>query len=315
MKTDGSLKVILAALIGNSLIAIAKFAGALYTGSSAMFSEAIHSLVDTGNQALLLYGMKKAARPADARHPFGYGGEIYFWAFVVAVMIFAVGSGVSIYEGYHKLLNPEPMTNIMVNYVILGAAMLFEGAAWWVAYQEFNKSRGEAGYVRAIRASKDPRIFTVLLEDTGAMLGLVAALIGITIADMTGALWVDGATSIFIGLVLAAIAVILAVECKSLLIGEAASPLITAKIKDALKEVADVATVNEVLTVHFGPEDILVNISLDFKRDLSTGTIETTVSKIEALLKKREPYIKRVFVEVQDRAEHLGSDSDMAIGG
>lgn len=304
MKADGSLKVIIAALIGNALIAVAKFSGSLYTGSSAMLSEAIHSLVDTGNQGLLLFGMKRAKRPADERHPFGYGGEIYFWAFVVAVLIFAGGSGFSIYEGYHKLTHPEPIKDVYVNYIILGAALIFEGAAWWVAYQEFNKNRGEVGYVTAIRASKDPRIFTVLLEDTGAMLGLIIALIGIAIADYTGITWVDGATSIMIGLILAGIAVVLAIECKGLLIGEAASPRITNEIKSALTDIQDVATVNEVLTVHFGPEDILVNISLDFKPNLSTGVIESTVTKVERLLKTKQPSIKRIFIEVQDKKEH-----------
>ena len=306
MKADGSLKVILAALIGNGLIAIAKFTGSIYTGSSAMLSEAIHSLVDTGNQGLLLYGMKRAKRPADARHPFGYGGEIYFWAFVVAVLIFAGGAGFSIYEGLHKLKHPEPMTDIFINYIILSAAIVFEGGAWYVAYKEFNKTRGEVGYVTAIRGSKDPRIFTVLLEDTGAMLGLIVAMVGIAIADATGLAWVDGATSIVIGLILAGIAIILCIECKGLLIGEAAAPDITDKIKATLTEISDVASVNEVLTVHFGPEDVLVNISLDFKRGLTTGTIETTVTKLETLLKDREPHIKRIFIEVQDKAEHLG---------
>ena len=304
MKADGSFKVILAALIGNGLISIAKFGGALYTGSSAMFSEGVHSLVDTSNQGLLLYGMKRSKKPADARHPFGYGGEIYFWAFVVAVLIFAGGAGFSIYEGIHKLQHPEPITNVFVNYIILGLALVFEGVAWYVAYKEFNKGRGEVGYVTAIRASKDPRIFTVLLEDTGAMLGLLIALAGIAIADYTGLTWVDGATSITIGVILAGIAVVLCIECKGLLIGESAAPEIVENIKASLGDISEVATVNEVLTVHFGPEDILVNISLDFKSGLSTGSIETTVTEVEKRLKAAEPHIKRVFIEVQDKVEH-----------
>ncbi|PCH83142.1 MAG: cation transporter, partial [Rhodospirillaceae bacterium] len=171
MSASSAKHVVIAALIGNSLIAVTKFGAAVYTGSSAMMSEGIHSLVDTTNQALLLYGIKRSARPADDMHPFGYGREIYFWAFVVAVLIFAVGAGVSIYEGVSKLAHPTPVENAFVNYIVLGLAFVFEACAWWVAFREFKRRKGSLGYFEAVRKSKDPTVFTVLFEDTAAMLG------------------------------------------------------------------------------------------------------------------------------------------------
>ena len=176
---SGSKKVIYAALAGNSLIAVSKFVAASVTGSSAMLSEAIHSLVDTGNQGLLLFGMKKAEKPADEDFPFGYGKEIYFWSFIVAILIFALGGGISVYEGIHHLLHPQPAKNPLINYVVLGLAIIFEGAAWLFALREFKRRKGENGYIEAINQTKDPSVIVVLFEDSAAMLGLLVALIGI----------------------------------------------------------------------------------------------------------------------------------------
>ena len=183
MASSNSKKVIYAALIGNALIAVTKFSASVYTGSSAMLSEAIHSLVDTGNQCLLLVGLKKSKQRADAQHPFGYGRELYFWAFVVAILIFAVGAGVSIYEGIKKVQDPHPVTSPIVNYAVLALSMVFEGAALYVALKEFNKSRGDTPFFQAVRQSKDPATFTVVFEDTAAMMGLVVAFVGLLIAD------------------------------------------------------------------------------------------------------------------------------------
>ncbi|MFW0777260.1 MAG: cation diffusion facilitator family transporter [Rickettsiales bacterium] len=303
--SDGSIKVILAALIGNSLIAISKFFAAFFTGSSAMFSEAIHSLVDTGNQGLLLFGIRRAKKPADDKHPFGYGGEIYFWSFVVAVLIFGVGAGFSFYEGWHKLQHPEPITSIHINYIVLIASICFEAVAWWFAYKEFNKQRGRLPYLTAVQASKDPRVFTVLFEDSAAMLGLIAALIGITASHYFGLTWADGAASIAIGLILAITAAVLAYECKGLLIGEAARPEVVKAIREEVTSLTDRATVNEVLTVHFGPDDVLVTVSLDFQNRYSAEEIEQTVTDIEQKIKTRFPIIRRIFIESQDRAAHI----------
>ena len=220
MAAHASKIVIYAALAGNLLIAVTKFVASLYTGSSAMLSEAIHSLVDSGNQGLLLYGIKKSQRPADDRHPFGYGMELYFWAFVVAILIFAVGAGVSIYEGVLKILEPHPIQNPMINYIVLGAAMVFEGAAWTLALKEFRATKGSKGWIATVRDSKDPTLFTVLFEDSAAMAGLIVALIGIWLSQALEMPWLDGAASVLIGCILAGTAALLAYECKGLLIGE-----------------------------------------------------------------------------------------------
>lgn len=305
---DGSLKVIIAALLGNTLIAISKFFAAFHTGSSAMFSEAIHSLVDTGNQGLLLFGMKRAKKPADETHPFGYGGEIYFWSFVVAILIFAAGSGFSLYEGIHKLKHPEPITNIYVNFIVLGGSIVFEAAAWYLAYKEFNKQRGKLPYLTAVRASKDPRVFTILFEDSAAMLGLVAALVGISAGYYLDLEWADGAASIAIGLILGFTAAVLAYECKGLLIGEAARPEVVAAIRKELDKLVDKATVNEVLTVHFGPDDVLVTVSMDFQNDLTARDVKQTITRVEQEIKKRFPIIRRVFIEAQGEKAHAASN-------
>src|SRR5210317_2073583 len=197
-----SKKVIYAALAGNSLIAITKFIAATVTGSSAMFSEGIHSLVDTGNQVLLLHGMRKARKPPSDRFPFGHGKEIYFWSFAVAILIFAVGSGVSLYEGIIHTIHPKPMGNPLVNYIVLGLAMLFEGAAWYFAFTEFTKAKGKWGYVQAVHHGKDPTMFVVLFEDSAAMLGLIAAFLGIFLSQITANSIYDGIASIIIGLIL-----------------------------------------------------------------------------------------------------------------
>ena len=300
----GSTKVVLAALIGNGLIAITKFVASGITGSSAMLSEAIHSVVDTGNQGLLLYGLKRANKPADARHPFGYGKEIYFWAFIVALLIFAIGAMVSLYEGYHKLSHPEPMTDAYINYIVLGVAMVFEAFAWWIAFKEFRAYKGSLSYWRAIRDSKDPTVFTVLFEDTAAMSGLLVAFIGVFLADQHGILVADGIASMVIGVILALTAIFLTIECKGLLIGEAAHPDIELALKVLIAKHPNVMHTNEILTIHLGPHDILVNVSLDFRNDILAKEIEDTVSQIESEIKKDFRDVKRVFIEVQGFREH-----------
>ncbi|WP_321340899.1 cation diffusion facilitator family transporter [Breoghania sp.] len=300
----GSKKVIYAALAGNTLISITKFAAAFYTGSSAMLSEGIHSLVDTGNQGLLLHGMKKAAKPADERHPFGYGVELYFWAFVVAILIFAVGSGVSIYEGIQKLLHPHPVSNPIVNFIVLGLAFVFEAGAWFVALREFNNTRGARSYLLAVRQSKDPTVFTVLFEDSAAMLGLIVAFAGLVAAEMTGIEWFDGAASVAIGIVLAGTAVLLAYETKGLLIGEAAAPELIATVETLITREHAVVGLNELRTMHLGPHDVLVAISLDFRDTLSAADVEETTSRLEEMIKTRYADVRRVFIEAQSSARH-----------
>ncbi len=308
MDVEGSKKVIYAALAGNGLIAITKFSAAAYTGSSAMLSEAVHSVVDTGNQGLLLFGIKKSQRPADDKHPFGYGMELYFWAFVVAILIFAVGAGISFYEGLHKFLHPEPIKSAFINYIVLSAAIVFEGFAWWMAFKEFQKRRGNRTIMQAVRQSKDPSVFTVLFEDTAAMLGLIVALVGIYLSQALNMPEIDGIVSMLIGVILAATAVFLAIETKALLIGEGASPEVTDGVRNLLNARDDILHVNELLTMHMGPADILLTISVDFKDGITAEEIEASVSAMERAIKAAHPEIKRVFIEAQSIACHITDD-------
>ena len=289
--------VIYAAMIGNGLIAVTKFGAASYTGSSAMLSEAIHSLVDTGNQGLLLYGMKRATRPADKTHPYGYGREIYFWAFIVAILIFSVGGGISIYEGMHKLDSPEPMTSPMVNYIVLSLAILFESGSTYVAYKEFNKSKGNRRYVEALRASKDPALYTVLLEDFAALIGLVIALVGIALAQALDMPVLDAMTSIAIGVVLIATAGFLCYESKALLIGESATEEIVDGIHKIIARMPEIEGTKAVLTQHLAPHQILANISVDFRDDLTVGGLERTVGSLRQQVQHAFPDVTHVFIE------------------
>ena len=296
---SGSRKVIFAALAGNTLIAVTKFVAAFFTGSSAMLSEAIHSLVDTGNQGLLLYGMKQAQRPADKHFPFGHGKEIYFWSFVVAILIFALGGGLSIYEGIHHILHPQPVANPLVNYAVLGLAIIFEGAAWLFALREFRHTKGENGYVRAINQAKDPSVLVVLFEDSAALLGLFVALIGITLAHVTGNMVFDGSASVIIGLILIGTSIWLARETKGLLIGESADPQIVAGINDIVQQSTIVDSVNEVLTMHMGPEFILVTMSVDFVDSATADLVERQIATLDLEIKERFPNVQRVFIEAE----------------
>ncbi len=304
MAAHSSNKAIYAALVGNLLIAMTKFAAAAYTGSSAMLSEAIHSLVDTGNQGLLLHGIRRSKRPADQRHPFGYGMELYFWSFIVAILIFAVGAGVSLYEGIIKLQHPHPVTSPYVNYGVLALAMVFEGFAWWVAFGEFRRSKGPLGYFAAVRESKDPAIFTVLFEDSAAMLGLVVAFVALALGQATGIDEFDAIGSILIGVILALTAVLLAYESKALLIGESASPQIIEGLENLAAKQWGVARVNELLTMHLAPRQVLVNLSLDFENHLSSAEVEAVVTRLETRMREDFPEVTRVFIEAQSRAAH-----------
>ena len=304
MAASASRKVIYAALAGNSLIAVTKFGAAAATGSSAMFSEAIHSLVDTGNQLLLLFGLHRARRPADAAHPFGYGKEVYFWAFVVAMLIFGLGAGISFSEGLDKLANPHPVSDSYVNYIVLGAAILFEGASWWVALREFRAAKGALGYFEAVRNSKDPTVFTVLFEDSAAMLGLFIAFAGIGASQITGNSSYDAMASIGIAVVLAATAAFLAFECKGLLIGEGADPAVVAGIEAIATENAGIERLNEIRTLHFGPEDVLVTLSLDFVDEIDAGDVESIISTMEQRIKQAYPEVTRVYIEAQSWSSH-----------
>jgi len=264
-----------------------------------MMSEGIHSIVDTGNQVLLLYGLKRAEKPADANFPFGHGKEIYFWSFVVAILIFAVGAGVSIYEGIHHLRHPVEMESAMVNYIVLGAALLFEGAVWILALREFTRAKGKWGFLEAVKRSKDPSIFVVVFEDSAAMLGLLTAFIGIVLSHEFGLWWADGSASIVIGFILGGTAIWLAYETKGLLIGEAANPEEVEAIRVLVAAFPEVTKVNEVLTMHMGPDFVLANLSVDFADALKAGEMEQAVARMDGAIKQLNPSVKRVFIEAE----------------
>jgi cation diffusion facilitator family transporter len=301
---SGSKVVVYAALVGNGLIAISKFVVASITGSSAMFSEAIHSVVDCGNQGLMLFGMRRANRPADAQHPFGYGMELYFWTFIVAILIFAVGAGISIYEGVERILHPEPIKSPEWSYAVLTLALIIEGIAWIIAYREFEKTRGKQSYLSAVHNSKDPTVFTILFEDSAAMLGLLIALGGIWGAHAFDLPILDGVASIGIGIVLALVAILLAVESKGLLLGESASPEVVRQIGEMISRDSRITGINEILTMHLGPQDILLAVSVDFDDQLTADLVERAISDFEVRIKSEVPDVKRIFIEAQSWSQH-----------
>ena len=261
----GSTGVIYAALVGNLLIAITKFVAASISGSSSMLSEGVHSLVDTGNEVLLLYGLRRSRAEPDRAHPLGHGREVYFWSFIVALLVFAVGAGVSIYEGIVHLSDPHPVESLKINYIVLGLSVLFEGIAWVIALRHFRRQKGSLGYLEAVRRSKDPTTFTVLFEDTAALTGLLIAFVCITGAWYFEMPELDGIGSIGIGLVLALTAALLARECKGLLIGEAALPGVQERIMKLAAADPAVHRVNGLVTSHLGPEDIVAALSIEFE--------------------------------------------------
>jgi cation diffusion facilitator family transporter len=296
---QGSKKTVYVALAGNLVIAAAKLAAAWFTGSSAMLSEGAHSLVDCGNEVLLLHGMKRAARRPDLAHPFGYGREVYFWSFVVALLFFALGAGVSFYEGIRHLLHPEAIRFYAVTYAVLLVAMLCEGISLRVAVKEFARHKGTLGYVEAIRRSKNPATFTVLLEDSAALLGLGIAFIGILGAQFLEMPELDGVASLGISLVLGTMAVFLAAETKGLLLGEQASPELEAAILRAASEDPAVHVANGVYTVHIGPDQIVAELSVAFERSADAAEIERSVERIEAAIRTDYPEIVMLFVKPQ----------------
>ncbi len=308
MSAGGSRNVVLVALAANFGIAVAKFVAAAWTRSSAMLSEAIHSLVDTANQALLLYGLNRARRPADALHPFGYSKELYFWSFVVAVLLFSMGAGVSIYEGIEKLRDPHPISDFWVNYTVLGIALALEGISAYRAMVAFDSSRGRRSWLAALRASKDAALFTVLLEDVAAVTGLLIALLALVCVQFLGWEQADAVASILIGMLLATVAAFMSVEIKGLIIGEAVNPKVLAGIERVLKKEVGahgpLIAINEIRTMHLGPEDVLVAASVDAIDGIPAEEVERVTSELERAIKVKYPEVRQLFIETQSVAGH-----------
>ena len=284
-------------------IAVAKFGAAAITGSSAMLTEAVHSVVDSTNQLLLLWGRHAARRPADELHPFGYGRELYFWSFVVAVMVFALGAGVSIYEGIIHIADPEPAVSPIIAYGVLLIAFVLEGGSTYEAFKDFKEAKGSLGWLEAVRRSKDPPGFIVLLENSAAMAGIIVAAIGLAISQASGDPRFDGAASIVIGMILAVTAFVLAYESKALLIGEAADPEIVDALRAMVSSRPGVTGVAEVLTVHNAPDQITAMLSVDFDNDITAGDVEQLVSDIEDEAAERFPLVRRLYIRPQKGAE------------
>ncbi|WP_089605830.1 cation diffusion facilitator family transporter [Acinetobacter piscicola] len=299
--SDSNKIVVYAALLGNLAIACVKFIAAYITNSSAMLSEAVHSVVDTLNEVLLLYGLKKSQQPANHKHPFGYGRELYFWAFIVALLVFALGSVVSIYQGIQHIRQLEEMKSPLVNYVVLGFAILCEGISWFVALKLFKKMKGDMGYFEAFRRSKDPTTFTVLFEDSAALIGLLIALIGIFSAHQLNMPVLDGVASILIGVVLAISALLLARETKGLLLGETADPQLRHNILKVAQEDPAVYSANGVLTEQMGAHQVIASLSLEFKDHLTSDEIETCVNRIETKIRSIHPEIVALFIKPQTK--------------
>ncbi len=292
-------KTIYAAMAANFAIAIIKFIAASITGSSAMLSEGIHSVVDTGNELLLLFGIRQSKQPADDSHPFGYGQELYFWTLIVALFIFAIGGGMSVYEGINHVQHPEPLTDPFWNYVVLGLAVLFEGYSWNVALQEFLASKNEDSFWAAIRASKDPTIFTILFEDTAALIGLFVAFLGVFSGHLLGNVYLDGVASIVIGIILCGVAILLASESKGLLIGEGADATTVTSVKEITNNDPAVEKVIKVLTLHFGPQEILLNLEIKFVDDLETEELAIAIERLESSINSQHSDIKNIFIEAK----------------
>lgn len=294
-----SNRVVFAALIGNVLVATTKAVAAAVTGSSAMLSEAIHSFVDTGNEVLLLYGMHRSRRKPDEVHPLGYGRELYFWSFVVALLIFAVGAGVSFYEGIVHLQDPEPMERPLINYIVLGLSLLFESGSWWVAVKALRATKGELTWWQAITRSKDPPKFMVLLEDSAALVGILIALAATWASVTFHEPRFDGIGSLLIGLVLAAVAIFLAKESKDLLIGERADPALQADIIGIAESMGGVLRVNGLLTTHMAPTAVVAALSLEFEDGLTIIEVEHIVADMEMAIRGAHPEITSLFVKPQ----------------
>jgi cation diffusion facilitator family transporter len=299
MAKTGSNVAVWAALAGNVLVAATKFVAATVTGSAAMLSEAVHSLVDTVNELLLLYGIARSARPADSVHPLGYGRELYFWSFIVALLIFALGAGVSVYEGVNRLLHPTSLERPGVIFVVLAVSLAFEGASWLVGMRAFRAAKRSLSWWEAFRRSKDPPTFIVVFEDSAAMLGILAAAAGTAATVLTGDSRWDGIASLVIGAILAGVAALLARESKQLLIGERADPALSEAIMRIASGIPGVCSANSILTVQLAPSNVIATLSLDFFDYLRAPDIERAVVELEAKIRAAHPEVSALFVKPQ----------------
>jgi cation diffusion facilitator family transporter len=296
---DKSKFVVIIALLANLAIAFSKLVAALVTGSSAMLAETAHTFADTGNELTLLLGLRLALRPPDPQHPFGYGKERYFWPFMASISMFIVGGSFSIFRGIETILSPRELQDIQLNYVVLGMSAIFDGASFSLAFMSLRQQLVKFGLWKAIRVSKDPILFSVLFEDSAALLGLALAFLGLFLYQLTGVIIFDSLASLLIGLLLGGVALLLGYESRSLLLGEAASPETRQRIADAVRRVPEVIEIAELLTMHMAPDDILVNMDLNLKGGLTTAHVEEAIDRIEEEIRKAVPQARRIFIECE----------------
>jgi cation diffusion facilitator family transporter len=296
---ESSKLPIYSALVANFIIAVTKFIAAGITGSSAMISEGIHSVVDTGNEILLLIGIGKSKKPADEKRPFGYGKELYFWAFIVSVLIFAVGGGISFYEGVTHLQHPTEMKNPFWNYIVLGVAMVFDGISLIIASKEFNKQRGATPFWKAVRKSKDPTSFIVLFEDAADVLGLFVAFLGVFLGHQFNNPYFDGVASILIGAILTAISIVLAKESRSLLMGETLSRSTLEEIIALSHSRSTIIQAKTPLSMYLSPTEVILILPITFNETLNSSELHDTISKLKADIQKQFPIVKQIVVEPQ----------------
>lgn len=310
-----STRTLVIALLANLGIAVSKFVAAAITGSSAMLTEGVHSVVDCTNQLLLMWGRRQAKKPPDKYHPLGYGREIYFWSFVVAVLVFALGAGVSVYEGIIHIAYPEEAVSPVVAYIVLAVAFALEGWSTIEAYQEFKVAKGSLGWLEAIRNSKDPPAFIVLLENGAAMAGIITAAVGLFLAQIAKDPFYDGAASIVIGVILGVTAMLLAYESKGLLIGEAADPALVKGLRELACSKKGIVGVGHVLTLHSAPDQITAMMNVDFRDSISAGDVERIVREVEKEAHRQWPQVRRLFIRPMQGAASERKPKQEAVAG
>lgn len=300
MAGNSSSKLVVYGAIGANLaIALSKFTAAFFTGSSAMLSEGIHSLVDSGNGLLILWGLKRSEAPPDAQHPFGHSKELYFWTVIVAVLVFSVGGGLSLYKGWEHIKQPVPLSDPTWNYWVLSLAMVFEGIACFLAFREFQKTRGDQGFWQALRSSRDPAVYAILLEDLAALVGLVIALAGIYFGHLLNNVYLDGAASMAIGALLIFMAIFMLRETKGLIVGEGVDAPTLASLRALTASDPDVTQLRNPLSMYLGPQDAMLALDVQFRRDMTVEEVERGVQRLQNAIRAQHPEFQRIFIEAK----------------
>lgn len=294
---EESKRAVVAAFAGNLAVAISKFVAAFVSGSSAMLAEAIHSLIDTGNGALVLYGMRASRKPPDFEHPFGYGHELYFWTLLVGMIVFGLGGGMSIVSGISHILHPNAVENAVMSYSVIAIAAVFESVSWYYGVKAFAKERRGRGVVETIQRTKDPTTFAVVLEDSAALAGLALAFLGIFLSGRLDAPWIDGAASVAIGLLLCVVAWVMVVESKGLLVGEGVGRGTLERVRAIIEADADVVELKKVLTSYLSPSEILLAAEVRFRSDMTVAELRHAIARVRDAVQEEFPRVQRFFID------------------